>query len=161
MNYRTIALGVAVAFTNTGCGTVNNLTRPIEPSEKRETRDPSEWRVWDPECGDTPGMPVRQVYGGVRGELALLKDLREGGPAGADPTYAFLNIIPFSMTVVDLPLTAVGDTLTLPYTIPADVVRSLMAGYRRRSGVEPGALVGQLPPVPAQEVERWPTPTVR
>jgi hypothetical protein len=49
------------------------------------------------------------VYGGVRNDWAALK---MAASADATMTWPYLPFV-----AVDLPLSAVGDTLTLPYTL--------------------------------------------
>src|SRR5215218_6195532 len=111
MRYRSVALGFVIALSPVGCGTVNNLTRPLPPTKADlEKPGPSvPLGVWN----DDAQKSSRQVYGGVRGEWAELKALRW------NDEYSFLNPIAIALYAIDLPLTLVGDTLTLPYTVPA------------------------------------------
>jgi uncharacterized protein YceK len=65
------------------------------------------------------GVPL--AYGGVRGEWSDLTGMRW------DHEYAFVNLIWLPMLAVDLPLTTVGDTITLPYVLARQVYRSIYA----------------------------------
>jgi uncharacterized protein YceK len=91
MNCRTLSVWVAlVALLCGGCGTKHNLF-------------PSSARLFD-----EPPKTTR-VYGGVRDDLKDL-DLR-----GSD-VWLYWNLLFVPFTLIDLPLSFVGDTLTLPYT---------------------------------------------
>ena len=64
----------------------------------------------------------RQVYGGVKWDLKSAQDLIhdgcsfKGGTGSGDLGVMALGV---SLLALDLPLSALADTLTLPWTIPA------------------------------------------
>jgi uncharacterized protein YceK len=111
------AVGIASALT--GCGTVVNLEGIGKTNSK-------------------------YVYGGVRvdacAEAALLRDATVGNPE-APPDYKenhaeLLALAAFA--AVDMPLSAIADTLTLPVTIPA----SWRCGEKRKKlGCSPSDLM--------------------
>jgi uncharacterized protein YceK len=91
-------VAASVLFALTGCGTLTNLQ---EKPELLFTRDPD--------------APPKRIYGGVRISAEEgWKDLTGGW-----------GLVPGTCRwVVDVPLSAVGDTLTLPVTIPATLART-------------------------------------
>jgi uncharacterized protein YceK len=104
-----------------GCGTFLNMQE--EP-----------FRPFWPE----DGTPTRRVYGGVVYDAAFGADMladsfRPGsdffGPLGLNWGWSVLT--------VDLPLSAVGDTLTLPWTVPASLRRALAADATSARGPLP------------------------
>jgi uncharacterized protein YceK len=88
---RTKAVWAALAVALSGCGTMFNLNLPNEDHDLVESS--------------------RQVYGGVKLDAKVapnyLKGVAQGTPSATDFARS-------TMAVVDLPLSAVGDTLTLP-----------------------------------------------
>ncbi len=82
------ALLITIVLTATGCGTCSNLENN------------------------------RQAYGGVqRDQVAISQFYQEGfGPKLAGEDLRDISILMGSLYLVDLPLSAVGDTLTLPIT---------------------------------------------
>jgi uncharacterized protein YceK len=101
-----VMVSVIVASVATGCGTVHNLVHPTELAQEV-----------------TPGEPVRQIYGGVNAEWTSLKKW------DYEPEAVPFALLFKAATCIDLPFTLIGDTLTLPYTIPADVRRSIKEFY--------------------------------
>jgi uncharacterized protein YceK len=96
---RTLSVvGLSVfAVLGGGCGTLNNLPRP------------------EPVTFLGPGSPGSRTYGGVRAEWDAIT-----GPH-YDPKYPLiLSMCLVPMVALDLPLTLVGDTITLPYTLAYD-----------------------------------------
>lgn len=97
---RAISLALAsLIFLVAGCGTLNNMIVGT-PSTHGEVSAPLE------------------VYGGVR------RDLRDLGtsmvpPYSWNPTDVLERTMGIGVTLIDLPLSAVGDTLTLGRTVPA------------------------------------------
>jgi uncharacterized protein YceK len=74
-----------------GCGTILNMhDRPWVPTDE----------------------PPRQVYGGVKIDNKFGTQFRQRDPEGGE--YDLSNAALWVATVVDLPLSAIGDTLTLP-----------------------------------------------
>lgn len=97
---RAVALMV-LAFAPAGCGTMENFGVPR--------------RFVSPE------PPPLEVYGGVSRSAAAVKESLAGGDL-VDAPYA-------PLFAVDVALSAVGDTLTLPFTLAATVSRSIDAYY--------------------------------
>jgi uncharacterized protein YceK len=94
---RALACGVfTLSLTLTGCGTVGNLSGP--------------------ENLMTPGPPQLEVYGGVANDVRWIKNLNETGGINTRLMAAAL--------VLDVPLSAVADTITLPVTMWATVDRA-------------------------------------
>lgn len=85
-----------VAFLSVGCGTAHNLN----PTGEALIKGPGQ---------DDPSKTTR-VFGGVRSDLTGLTTL------SWNDEYSFLNFIVLPFYVADLPLSLVGDTVTLPYT---------------------------------------------
>ena len=108
----TVCIAV-VTLVGGGCGTVNNLHAPGKEGWFGPTKGP-------------------RVYGGVTAELALVAEV-PWEPPGA----AVLGVMVIGLFGIDFPLTVVGDTLTLPLTVLAEL--------RRARGL------GELPPVLAGE----------
>lgn len=109
-----ISLVAAVLFP--GCATVLNVFPIVE------IRHLEHFEL-------TVGAP-RAVYGGVRLDAAIAS--RAAQRIAERPLLA----TPFLLaSVVDLPLSAVGDTLTLPVTIPASIEKSV-ADYYFPDGAE-------------------------
>jgi uncharacterized protein YceK len=64
-----------------------------------------------------------RVYGGVAADFQMAKERLAqaanpgwAGTSGASPVW---NLTVSALAVADVPLSILGDTLTLPYTIPA------------------------------------------
>ena len=97
---RTLAgLGLFVAAVLCGgCGTLKNLN-PTPTGE-----------------GEIP--PPTRIYGGVRQDWTELKTLDFGD-------VACINLYFLPLYLADLPLSLIGDTLTLPYTAGVVVARSI------------------------------------
>ena len=85
-------LALAAALTLGGCGTIGNL------AGKDDTIYPL--------------SPEARVYGGVGADVNLFNMGRQ--PPGV--IYPWLRPVFVSFALLDLPLSAVGDTLTLPLT---------------------------------------------
>ena len=117
MSGRGVVVALGLAVLGCGCGTVHNVRRPTLPP------------------AESPGAEVCRVYGGVRGDWDAATDY----PWRTTPTWVDYVVLP-ALATVELGLTALGDTVTLPYTVVAEVRRAL-AG--------PGAT---QPPVPVPVV---------
>jgi uncharacterized protein YceK len=109
-----MGLGTVLAFALGGCGTVNNL----RPPPKKDKED-----------ANTQALGTRAVYGGV-GLDARTAAAWLAGAFGTEPqpqeslTSAALDGpckvgIGAWLLAVDLPLSALADTLTLPLTVSA------------------------------------------
>jgi uncharacterized protein YceK len=96
MNWRAaVGCGLAtLAISSGGCGTVRNLQQAVGPKDVPEM---------------PPDAPMKRVYGGVRSDWSELAGWQRDPEAPHPGTYL--------SALIDLPLSAVGDTLTLPYTL--------------------------------------------
>jgi uncharacterized protein YceK len=97
-------------------------------------------------CFNVNGTPARAIYGGVRQDAENgTRHLSEAfsGPAPSfsampkppDPTSDFASksfcaVCGVGMLAVDLPVSAVADTLTLPVTVPATLTKKKPASKR-------------------------------
>lgn len=67
-------------------------------------------------CGTVRNLhEQKEPYGGVKIDNEVGVKYRERRPA--DDEYDIVNAARWAATVVDLPLSVVGDTLTLPYVL--------------------------------------------
>jgi uncharacterized protein YceK len=106
-----VTVAAAVVFALTGCGTLSNLQE--KPS------------MFFPRNAD---VPPNRIYGGVRISAEEgWKDLTDGGGV-VWGGYRWLG---------DVPLSAVGDTLTLPVTVRAALARE---AARRQALQQPETL---------------------
>jgi uncharacterized protein YceK len=91
----------ALILLASGCGTMVNMAAPNVSVKRSNVSVSTRMR--------------RQIYGGVRMDVAILTkraDMPEHGRSAVAP-----------LALVDLPFSAVGDTVTLPFTI-ADQFRT-------------------------------------
>ncbi len=127
-------LVIVLGLGPTGCGTVVNLTRPEPepvPEAERVGLDGGEYRP----------VPL-QVYGGLKyyfldphhEDLKWLVDLR--------------GVSALICWAVEFPLCLVGDTLTLPITIPATLLREDLPPPPAKTGAE-GPVTPSSPPAPS------------
>lgn len=93
-----------------GCGTLENVTGGPR----------------DLDGFPLPGQGVR-AYGGVRVYLDQIARSWHNAPSlqddpkGGGPVVAGMEaLVAACILAIDLPLTAIGDTLTLPYTLPVE-----------------------------------------
>lgn len=101
---------IAVSVCMSGCGTLFNVVNYEIPPQP-------ELSIWK----EGPVVAPRKIYGGVALDGEIGKSWIEDG-----------IILPtVGIWLVDLPLSAVGDTLTLPLTIPAAIDRSIENYYYR------------------------------
>jgi uncharacterized protein YceK len=87
-------------------------------------------------CNVTSSNPDPRVYGGIRQEWSDLKVMR------FDDVYC-INLLLAPWLVADLPLSVLGDTLTLPYVLGRQVISALAGSERPEdkpsaTPVEPG-----------------------
>lgn len=102
----TVAAGVAaLALVAAGCGTVNNLTGPGKDGLFGRTSEP-------------------RIYGGVQDELSVASEM-----VWNNPQSVAMNVMIITLFGLDFPLTVIGDTVTLPLTIPAEVSRGIRDYY--------------------------------
>jgi uncharacterized protein YceK len=109
-----VGLGAAIAFALVGCGTVNNL----RPQRKPDKDNPN-----------AAALGVKGVYGGVgldaRAATAMLAGVFSTEAQPQESLLVSAMDAPCKVGIatwllaVDLPLSAVADTLTLPMTVPA------------------------------------------
>lgn len=122
---RTLVAAMVLVALCGGCGTIDNIRRPVMPAP------------------NSTDAQVCRVYGGVRGHWAAIADY----PWRDTPCVLDYIVLP-AMAVVDLGLSAVGDTFTLPYTIGAELWRA----YHRQSASSPEVMsfdpVADSVPVP-------------
>jgi uncharacterized protein YceK len=76
-------------------------------------------------CGTTVNLATREnrVYGGVRNDIDAIEGLFEGAPAAdthLDAASMLVVVAVAFLPALDLPLSLVADTLTLPITGRAD-----------------------------------------
>ena len=104
--FPTTALGIVTLALLCGCGTVSNFTDSL-PDQSHYGTIP--WGLYVPAGG-------RQIYGGSRSDLWGFYCLT----TPSDPVIFFVGAF---TVAVDLPLSLVGDTVTLPWTISATASR--------------------------------------
>jgi uncharacterized protein YceK len=119
-------LAAVLAFALGGCGTMNNL-RPPEKADK-----------------EAPAPVPQAVYGGVGLDAQVgAKWLAAPFVAERLPQVSLLESavdgtckvgIGAYVLAIDLPLSAVADTLTLPVTIPAALKKQAPSGLRAGAG---------------------------
>jgi hypothetical protein len=116
---------LAIALLGGGCGTLQNVNCPaVAPA-------------------DNPNAPVCRVYGGARGDWAIISEY----PLSESPSYADYVVIPV-MAAGHLVFDVIGDTVTLPYTAVEEVRRAF---YRPSASSEfsPMIVPVTLPATPA------------
>jgi uncharacterized protein YceK len=97
MSLSRFILLAAVAFHASGCGTVCNIVEIPRPHL----------------VGSGPQLNPRSfIYGGTANDASAIEMYLERESSDFSPLKAIA-------LMVDTPLSAVGDTLTLPFTIPA------------------------------------------
>jgi uncharacterized protein YceK len=93
------ALGLAVLYLS-GCGTAANLSGGIQ------------------------GWRDAQIYGGVLRDVKSAEDfVSSNWTKESDWQQDVGTIVGVGLIGIDVPLSAIGDTLTLPFTIPAVIMR--------------------------------------
>lgn len=105
-----LMLVIVISFCASGCGTLFNVVNYEIPPQP-------ELSIWK----EGPVTAPRKIYGGVSLDMEIGKSWIEDG-----------IILPTAcLWLVDVPLSAVGDTLTLPLTIRAAIDRSIENYYFR------------------------------
>ena len=107
---RALCLGL-LAFTLTGCGTVLNMGVPTTPLASGEDRF--------------------RIYGGVANDVVLMK------LAAADD-WKSPNLAAAAVAL-DMPLSVIADTLTLPLTLSIAVGRALENRHKQTPKPSPDA----------------------
>ena len=106
-------LPILIVALFTGCGTVRNFTP-----------------VWN---DDRPTGCQAAIYGGVRTDVAEIKTaVRDLGRFPNSDSPVLANSTTIVCNTVDTPLSLVGDTVTLRYTVPATLTRMVVNSYRER-----------------------------
>jgi uncharacterized protein YceK len=109
MGHRVKWVGFAVVATfASGCGTAHNVAPDVLPFPYVGTQD---------RCAD-----ATQVYGGVKRDWYALTGKQW------DWAYSPVNLLLTPLYLLDLPLSAVADTLTLPYAIWNEIGMNWKAG---------------------------------
>ncbi|MBI1311611.1 YceK/YidQ family lipoprotein [bacterium] len=127
MNRIAASLLTSVVFlTLSGCGTIMNV-------HEFTVGPPPEQSAFKP--GTYGG--AKAVYGGVKFDARHGTDwLRE---SVEEPPMALAGLY---VWIIDLPISAIGDTITLPVTIPAAIDRAIRFHYSldpaREPNTEPG-----------------------
>lgn len=89
-----------------GCGTMHNV-----------------WSCFDER------VPQKLIYGGVREDKQSIREAAHLTISSSKPREVTNGISHLVSRTVDLPLSAVGDTLTLPITIPEAIDRAVNTYY--------------------------------
>ena len=101
----------AFASLALGCGTIRNVSNPL--------------------MSTTQQQPARKiVYGGVKDDLSLVggavKDLKRLHKSNNGLTT---NLGSATIHAMDVPVSLIGDTVTLPVTVPAAIDRAVTDYY--------------------------------
>jgi uncharacterized protein YceK len=124
---RMAALGLAVVYLS-GCGTSANLS------------------------GGAQGWRNAQIYGGVLTDVKSTQQwVTSNWTNFADWQQDVGTIVGVGLISLDVPFSAIGDTLTLPITIPAVLLRDSgpARNGNRGNAVAPPPVSGPAPPPPA------------
>jgi uncharacterized protein YceK len=122
---RAAALLIVVEFLS-GCGTVANLS-----------------------IGAREGWKNAQIYGGVRRDVQSAEQWIDHSwtwGENLDVVQDIGTVVGVGLVGIDVPLSAVGDTLTLPITIPAAIWGSSRNGAnvsRKTAGAPPAPTTSQ------------------
>jgi uncharacterized protein YceK len=116
MRRQAVGLTAVLAFALGGCGTFHNLLPPDPKAEKKAEKE-------------APRPEAKSVYGGVGLDASVGASWLAAAfvPASQPHVTALETAVDSTCKVgigayvlaVDLPLSAVADTLTLPITVPA------------------------------------------
>jgi uncharacterized protein YceK len=110
------SLAAALLFAllvSSGCGTIANLS-----------------------IGSRQGWKNAKIYGGVRRDIQSGEDWFNANwtPSGQTDVQQDIGaVVGVGLVGLDVPLSAIGDTLTLPVTIPAAIWGSSTANVSRTS----------------------------
>lgn len=98
---------ISTCLLSVGCGTTRNVSRSAISS-----------------VGAVP--PAMIVYGGVKSDLNQIETAVEDVKRRrASENNLVTNIATATASVVDVPFSAIGDTVTLPVTVPAAINRAI------------------------------------
>lgn len=118
IRYTTLLIATAAVTFATGCGTVSNIAQPCHASVLMDPNTPGGPADPSPEITLPPAW---LTYGGVRLDYDIVCSLAR------EPVSLRSLFIP--LAALDLPLSLVGDTLTLPFTVDASTTRSINEYY--------------------------------
>jgi uncharacterized protein YceK len=113
-------------------------------------------------CTSVSGPPARSIYGGVRqdaengtrhlaeaftGPAPSFTEMPQPPSAGRDfASKSFCAACGVCMLAVDLPVSAVADTLTLPVTVPATILKPKASPKRKQKLKVMGTPAAAVPP---------------
>jgi uncharacterized protein YceK len=97
----TLLVPPLLACVLTGCGTLGNTIGIRDSSEHL------------------------RVYGGVRLDAARIQECAIGCEKSGGFGHSFYDTVATCEAVADIPFSVVGDTLTLPFTVPDEIDRIL------------------------------------
>jgi uncharacterized protein YceK len=126
--------GAALVVIATGCGTMVNMTDPMFSAPSNE-----------------PSRAEKQIYGGVVNDVDVI-----GGAVYWKSDYA-PTARPFAVVVglIDLPLSLVADTITLPWTVAHQIEKSQTASESRPKE-KPAKVDGDAPRGQRTDDSRFP-----
>ena len=124
-------------------------------------------------CANPEGKSPRAIYGGVRLDARNGMDHLNEAFSGNAPSFSKLPKPPdpardfavktfcagcgIAMLAVDLPVSAVADTLTLPVTVPSTLMQKQPTG-KGRPHPNQKPKVANVPPPPMPSTPTLPTP---
>ena len=119
---RSVLSGSIIGLMGEGLVTRDPQTMEIKPVLAES------WKNLNPNTptGEDEIPPPTRIYGGVRQDWTELKALEFGD-------VACINLIFAPFYLADLPLSLIGDTLTLPYTAGVELTRSIEEYYFPKS----------------------------
>jgi len=105
MPARGVQLACVAIVLASGCGTLDNVSvrYPLPPP--------------------TVSEPPNRIYGGVTADAKEFWGLAKLGPVPILDPWAPVYAVQLFGSLIDIPFSAVGDTFTLPVTIPATIKR--------------------------------------
>ncbi len=124
-------LTVSLAFLLAGClGTAFNVLEP--PGER---------------------YPGPTIFGGIRADLQVIQAPNVLPPSSPSPgseqqTRPAEDQLRRVVCALDLPLSAIGDTVTLPYTVPLTLWRLSQPDEVQKPSTQPASLSAPVPSAP-------------
>jgi uncharacterized protein YceK len=109
-----VGLGAVLAFALAGCGTVNNL----RPQPKKDKDNPNAEALGGKGIYGGVGLDARVGAAMLAGAFTTEAQPQESLMVSAMDAPCKVGVAAW-LLAVDLPLSAVADTLTLPVTVPA------------------------------------------
>lgn len=105
-----------------GCGTMHNV-----------------WSCFDER------VPQKLVYGGIREDRLKIREAAHQTISSSKPREVTSGMARVVTRSVDLPFSAIGDTLTLPITIPEEIDRIVAAYYLPANATSQPMSLDQVP----------------